>query len=87
MTGKTAKLDFGGKALDLMQASPIVGFDSNIVGTNDYADTANSDVIAAAVLGRVNSLSPAAAALADKIGHDWRNPERYHPDDGVAIDW
>jgi len=26
-------------------------------------------------------------ALADKIGHDWRNPERYHPDDGVAIDW
>jgi len=34
-----------GKALDLMQASPIVGFDSNIVGTNDYADTADSDVI------------------------------------------
>ncbi len=34
-----------GKALDLMQASPIMGFDSNIVGTNDYADTANSDVI------------------------------------------
>ena len=29
-----------GKALDLMQASPIVGFDSNILGTNDYADTA-----------------------------------------------
>ncbi len=34
-----------GKALDLMQAGPIVGFDSNIVGTNDYADTANSDVV------------------------------------------
>lgn len=34
-----------GKALDLMQASPIVGFDSNIVGTNDYADTADSDVV------------------------------------------
>ena len=28
-----------GKALDLMQASPIVGFDSKIVGTTDYADT------------------------------------------------
>jgi galactonate dehydratase len=26
-------------------------------------------------------------ALADKIGHDWRNPETYHPDDGAAIDW
>ncbi len=27
------------------------------------------------------------AALQDKIGHDWRNPETYHPDDGAAIDW
>jgi malate dehydrogenase len=34
-----------GKALDLMQASPIVGFDSRIVGTTDYADTKTSDVV------------------------------------------
>ncbi len=34
-----------GKALDLMQASPIMGFDSTIVGTNDYADTAGSQVV------------------------------------------
>lgn len=34
-----------GKALDLMQASPIVGFDANIVGTTDYAATENSDVV------------------------------------------
>jgi malate dehydrogenase len=34
-----------GKALDLMQASPIVGFDSNIVGTTSYDDTADSDVV------------------------------------------
>jgi malate dehydrogenase len=34
-----------GKALDLMQSSPIMGFDSNVVGTNDYADTAGSDVV------------------------------------------
>ncbi len=34
-----------GKALDLMQASPIVGFDSNITGTTDYADTKDSDVV------------------------------------------
>jgi galactonate dehydratase len=26
-------------------------------------------------------------ALADKLGHDWRNPETYHPDDNTAIDW
>jgi malate dehydrogenase len=34
-----------GKALDLMEASPIVGFDANIIGTTDYADTQDSDVV------------------------------------------
>jgi malate dehydrogenase len=34
-----------GKALDLMQASPIMGFDSNVVGTTSYDDTAGSDVV------------------------------------------
>ncbi|MGL6194439.1 MAG: lactate/malate family dehydrogenase, partial [Thermoguttaceae bacterium] len=34
-----------GKALDLMQASPIIGFDSTVIGTNDYADTAGSDIV------------------------------------------
>jgi malate dehydrogenase len=34
-----------GKGLDLMQASPIVGFDSNIIGTNSYDDTHGSDVV------------------------------------------
>lgn len=34
-----------GKALDLMQASPVMGYDANISGTNDYADTAGSDVV------------------------------------------
>ena len=34
-----------GKALDLMQASPVFGFDSHVVGTTDYADTAGSDVV------------------------------------------
>ena len=34
-----------GKGLDLMEASPIEGFDSTILGTNDYKDTANSDVV------------------------------------------
>ncbi|HJT36485.1 MAG TPA: malate dehydrogenase [Pirellulales bacterium] len=34
-----------GKALDLMQASPIVGFDSNVQGTTSYDDTARSDVV------------------------------------------
>ncbi len=34
-----------GKSLDLMQASPIEGFDARVIGTNDYKDTANSDVV------------------------------------------
>lgn len=34
-----------GKALDLMEAAPVEGYDCNIVGTNDYADTAGSDVV------------------------------------------
>jgi malate dehydrogenase len=34
-----------GKALDLLQASPIVGFDAEIVGTTSYAETQASDVV------------------------------------------
>lgn len=34
-----------GKALDLMQAGPIMGYDSTIVGTTNYVDTADSDVV------------------------------------------
>ena len=34
-----------GKALDLNQVSPIVGYDGRVSGTSDYADTANSDVV------------------------------------------
>jgi len=34
-----------GKALDLYEASPVEGFDSRVIGTADYKDTANSDVI------------------------------------------
>ncbi len=34
-----------GKALDLRQAGPVERFDCNLIGTNDYADTAGSDVI------------------------------------------
>ncbi len=34
-----------GKALDMLEASPVLGFDSNITGTSDYADTADSDIV------------------------------------------
>jgi malate dehydrogenase len=34
-----------GKALDQYQSAPIEGFDAHVVGTNDYADTAGSEVV------------------------------------------
>jgi malate dehydrogenase len=34
-----------GKALDLLEAMPIEKRDVSVVGTNDYADTANSDIV------------------------------------------
>jgi len=34
-----------GKALDLSQAAPIDGFDVRVVGSNNYEETANSDIV------------------------------------------
>ena len=34
-----------GKALDMMQSAATEGFDTSIIGTNNYADTAGSDVV------------------------------------------
>src|ERR671914_1083499 len=34
-----------GKALDLNQSGPIVGYEPNVVGTNGYEETAGSDIV------------------------------------------
>ena len=34
-----------GKALDLAQAGPVIGYDARLIGSNDYAATAGSDVV------------------------------------------
>lgn len=34
-----------GKALDMLEASPVQGFDASIIGTSNYEDTANSDIV------------------------------------------
>ncbi len=34
-----------GKALDLQEAGPVVGYDCRIVGSNGYEETANSDIV------------------------------------------
>ena len=34
-----------GKALDMLEANPVEGSDARVLGTNDYADTAGSDIV------------------------------------------
>jgi malate dehydrogenase len=34
-----------GKALDLAEAGPVEGYDCSVIGTNDYKDTAGSDIV------------------------------------------
>jgi malate dehydrogenase len=34
-----------GKALDLLEAGPVLGYDTHIVGTTDYKDTTDSDIV------------------------------------------
>lgn len=34
-----------GKALDMLEATPVMGVDSNVIGTADYKDTADSDLV------------------------------------------
>ena len=34
-----------GKGLDIMEATPVEGVDARVVGTNDYKDTAGSDIV------------------------------------------
>jgi len=34
-----------GKALDILESAPILNFNSRIIGTNNYPETANSDVV------------------------------------------
>jgi malate dehydrogenase len=34
-----------GKALDILQSGPVIGFDSKVIGTNGYEESANSEVV------------------------------------------
>lgn len=34
-----------GKALDMLESAPVLGVDVNVVGTSDYVDTADSDLV------------------------------------------
>jgi malate dehydrogenase len=34
-----------GKALDILESGPVIGFDSNVTGTNGYEETAGSEIV------------------------------------------
>lgn len=34
-----------GKALDILESAPVYGYDSKIIGTNEYEETRNSDIV------------------------------------------
>src|SRR4029079_19575178 len=65
-----------GLALDLRDSSPVEGFEPNVRGTNDYADTAGSDivVITAGVprqpgMSRMELLGENAAIMTDVVAN------------------
>ena len=64
-----------GLALDLKQAAPIEGYEPSIIGTNDYADTAGSDVVVITAgfprqpgMSRMDLLGKNAAIMRDVVG-------------------
>jgi malate dehydrogenase len=65
-----------GIALDLRQASPIEGYEPRIVGTNDYADTAGSNVVVITAgfprqpgMSRMDLLGKNAAIVRDVVAN------------------
>src|ERR671937_663983 len=63
-----------GLALDLKQAAPVEAYEPVIVGTNDYADTAGSDVVVITAgfprqpgMSRMDLLGKNAAIMTDVI--------------------
>src|SRR5215211_5482162 len=65
-----------GLALDMRQSAPVVGFEPNVFGTNDYADTAGSDVVVITAgfprqpgMSRMDLLGKNAAIMRDVVGN------------------
>ena len=65
-----------GLALDLKEAAPVEGYEPTIVGTNDYADTAESDLVVITAgfprqpgMSRMDLLGKNAAIMRDVVGN------------------
>jgi malate dehydrogenase len=71
-----------GLALDMRESAPIEGFEPNVQGTNDYADTAGSDVVVITAglprqpgMSRMDLLDKNAGIIRDVV----ENVARYSP--------
>ena len=76
-----------GKALDMMESAPVLGFDSRVVGTNGYEETADSDVvIVTSGLARKPGMTRDELLLANAkiITEVTRNVVKYSPD-GIIL--
>ncbi len=76
-----------GKALDMMESAPVLGFDSRVVGTNGYEETAGSDVvIVTSGLARKPGMTRDELLLANAkiITEVTRNVVKYSPD-GIIL--
>jgi len=72
-----------GKSLDIRESAPVLGFDSDIIGTNGYEETADSDVvIITSGLARKAGMTRDELLLANmKIINDvTKNVVKYSPD-------
>src|SRR5215211_2351475 len=65
-----------GLALDMRQSAPVVGFEPEVIGTNDYADTAGSDVVVVTAgfprqpgMSRMDLLGKNAAIVRDVVAN------------------
>ncbi|GIP55328.1 MULTISPECIES: malate dehydrogenase [Paenibacillus] len=77
-----------GKALDMLEASPVQGFDSNIIGTSSYEDAAGSDiVIITAGIARKPGMSrdDLVNTNAGIVASVCENVKKYCPDSIVLI--
>ncbi len=72
-----------GKALDMVESAPVLGFDSRLIGTNSYEETANSDVVViTSGLGRKPGMTRDELLLANMniVAEVTRNVIKYSPD-------
>ncbi len=77
-----------GKAMDLMESAPIIGFDVNVIGTNDYKDMQDSDVVViTAGIARKPGMSrdDLVKANSNIVSEVSENINKYAPDSIVIV--